>query len=172
MFRDIEDYEGLYQVSDQGKVKSLHGKREIILKGCISRSGYLMVGLHKNNHLKTCCVHSLVAHAFPEICGEYFEGAEINHKDENKTNNAASNLEFVDVKTNRNYGTRNERMRAKLTNNTRESKPIYQYTLEGELVKEYPSAHEVERQTGWSYGAVSRCARGECNKAYNYIWRY
>lgn len=99
-WRDIEGYEGLYQVSNLGRVKSVDrihtyeafGKiinRSIkgkVLKG--NKSGtkrdYWFVGLCKENVVNQQYIHRLVAKAFPEICGEQFEGAEINHKDENK----------------------------------------------------------------------------------------
>ena len=105
------DYTGLYQISNFGRVKSLidnHGqKREKILKAVENGYGYERVNLHKNHQKKAFKIHRLVAHMFIE---GYFEGAEVNHKDENKTNNHVSNLEWCTSKYNANYGTRNEKL--------------------------------------------------------------
>lgn len=108
-WRDIEGYEGIYQVSSEGRVRSLdrvntyeaYGKTITrILKGrylrfskCGRERDYNFVNLSFNDIQKQIYVHTLVVKAFPEICGEWFEGAEVNHKDENKDNNSAYNLE-------------------------------------------------------------------------------
>ena len=114
IWKDIEGYEGLYQVSNLGRVKSLERidrlgrlKPGVILRPKVERGGYLLVGLHKEGKQKMFLVHRLVAHAFipnPEGLPE------INHRDEDKTNNLVDNLEYCDRKYNMNYGTRNERM--------------------------------------------------------------
>lgn len=112
-WKDIEGYEGLYQVSE-GEVKSLNynkTKKERVLKKSIV-GGYYTVNLHKDGVMKTYYVHKLVAEAFipnPDNlpC--------INHKDENKLNNSVSNLEWCTVKYNTNYGTCIERRKEKIT---------------------------------------------------------
>ena len=104
-WRDIEGYEGLYQVSNLGRVKSLnynHTKSEKILKGIPDNDGYLRVVLFKNGR-KDYRVHQLVAKMFipnPENLQV------INHTDENKQNNAAKNLEWCTVAYNNTYGDR------------------------------------------------------------------
>lgn len=102
-WKDIEGYEGIYQVSNFGRVKSL--KRDKTLK-LITGSNYLKVNLYINNSMSTKSVHRLVAEAFipnPE------NKPQVNHIDEDKTNNVASNLEWMTAKENMNYGTRTER---------------------------------------------------------------
>ena len=173
VWRDIEGYEGLYQVSDQGRVKSLERKvprgngeqtvKERILKPGMDRGGYLIVDLCDGGKRKHFKVHRLVCQAFhdnPENkpC--------VNHIDENKTNNAASNLEWSTAKENCNHGTRNERV-AKVR-----SKPVGQYTLDGELVKTWVSTMEAERQTGFNQGNISLAANGKYKQAYGFIWKY
>ena len=108
-WRDIKGYEGLYQVSNEGRVRSLdreniyesYGKtvvrkvkgKLLIPSKCGRQRDYNFVCLCKDSCRKQQYIHSLVAKAFPEICGEWFEDAEVNHKDENKDNNSATNLE-------------------------------------------------------------------------------
>lgn len=102
---EIFDYRGLYAVSNFGRVKSFHNGKEKILKPG-NTGGYEIVNLCKNSKQKSFYIHRLVAHIFLTGC---FDGAEVNHKDENKTNNHVSNLEWCTSKYNNNYGTRNER---------------------------------------------------------------
>ena len=122
IWKDIKDYDGLYQVSNTGKIKSLErwidrkckGKRwqeEKILKPLVNKHGYLHVGLHKNGKIKNYLVHRLVAEAFIQNPNNY---PQVNHKDENPSNNFVNNLEYCDAKYNSNYGTRNERVAEKM----------------------------------------------------------
>ena len=153
-----------------------------MLKAVLSgREGdqYLIVDLSKKGVGKTWQVHQLVALSFPEICGLPFEGAQCNHIDENHFNNVPENLNWLLRLDNINHGTRNERAAKALTNG-KLSKTVYQYTLAGELVKEWVSVMEVHRQTGWSIGAISACCRNHYNPngtgAHNvykgYVWSY
>lgn len=106
-WRDIPNYEGLYQVSSLGKVKSLRDRygnpREKMLKFERNRGGYLLTFLCKNGKKKTFSVHRLVANAFIDNPSNL---PQVNHKDENKENNQASNLEWCTQKYNLNYGSR------------------------------------------------------------------
>ena len=114
IWKDIEGYEGLYQISNYGRVKSLNyakqGK-EKILKDRISNSGYKRVNLSKSGERKTYYVHRLVAETFIPNPNGY---SEVNHKDEDKSNNNIDNLEWCTSKYNSNYGTRNERQSEKM----------------------------------------------------------
>lgn len=172
--RDIKGYEGLYQVIDQGHVKSLERKvrhwrggeriqKERILKPSNDRGGYLLVSLCDGEKRKTYTVHRLVCQAFHENpenkpC--------VNHIDENKTNNCASNLEWCTYAENNTHGTRIARV-AKAC-----SKPVGQYTLDGELVKIWQSPCEAGKQIGLSDSHVSKVANGKLKQAYGFIWRY
>lgn len=105
------DYEGLYEVSNFGRVRSLcyRGyKRKVpkILCGLERKDGYLQIGLWKNRKYKTLRIHRLVVEAF---IGPIPKGYEINHIDEDKKNNCLSNLEIVTRRQNMNHGTRNAR---------------------------------------------------------------
>lgn len=122
IWKDIEGYEGLYQVSNMGNIKRVEHEdyrcrqgyrvfKERILKPYISTKGYKRVNLSKNNKKKEVPVHRLVAMAFIENPNNY---PQINHKDENKFNNNVDNLEWCTCKYNNNYGTKSQRISATL----------------------------------------------------------
>lgn len=110
-WRDIKGYEGKYQVSNLGRVKSLNYHRADISRILAVRKdkgGYLYLNLYKNNKRKTYKVHRLVAEAFIDNPNNY---PQVNHKDEIRSNNIASNLEWCDSKYNNNYGTRKDKIK-------------------------------------------------------------
>ena len=135
IWKDKKDYEGHYQVSNCGRVKSIKFGKEIILKQNI-KGGYYSVVLSKNGILKNYLVHRLVAEAFLDNPDNL---PQVNHKDECKTNNIVSNLEWCDRKYNVNYGSRNKRAAEKL------SKIVRQYDLNGNFTKEWKSTRECDR---------------------------
>ena len=170
VWRDIEGYEGLYQVSNMGRVKSLGRKdrfgrviKERILEPAVTHNGYLRVGLHVDGKRKMLRVHRLVCEAFHENPDNK---SEVNHVNENKTDNRACNLEWSTRTENCNHGSRNERVAKAL------SKPIGQFSLDGKLIKVWQSACEARRQTGFDQGYVGAVARGKFKQAYGYIWKY
>lgn len=166
IWKDIKGFES-YQVSNLGRVKSLNynktGKEQILTTNGKDKCGYLHVVLCKKGKHKDCFVHRLVADAFIPNPNNL---PCVNHKDECKTNNVVTNLEWCTHKYNTNYGTRNERS-AKAR-----SKPVYQYTKDGTLVRSYPSIMEVERQTGYYRGPICNCCNGKNKTAYGYVWSY
>lgn len=108
IWKDILGYEGLYQVSNLGNVRSLNyrrsGKTKLLKQG--TDNGYKRVELSKNGKKKKYWVHRLVAIAFISNPNNY---KEVNHKDEDKSNNNVNNLEWCTREYNNNYGTRNKR---------------------------------------------------------------
>lgn len=100
-WKDIDGYEGMYQVSDLGRVRSFKYGKERILKSNVLQSGYIQVGLHKNGRTKMKYIHRLVANAF--IPNDDSSKNQVNHKDENKQNNRASNLEWCTQQYNLTY---------------------------------------------------------------------
>lgn len=159
IWKDIEEYEGIYQVSNLGRVKSLKFGKEKIIKGRNNSMGYLYVALCKEGKIKYFRVHRLVASAFIPNSNNLFE---VNHKDENPLNNRIDNLEWCDRKYNINYGTRIERIQ----------KPILQFSKTGEFIKKWDSAIKVERVVGFYHSEISRCCKGKKKSAYGYKWCY
>lgn len=166
VWRDIEGYEGLYQVSSEGRVKSLKRKmrkNERILKPTYDGRGRLYVDLCAGGKRKRHKVHRLVCQAFHENPDNK---PEVNHINENASDNRACNLEWCTRIENVNHRTRTERA-AKA-----QSKPVAQYAQDGELIKIWPSVRETERQTGFRHGYISLAANGKCKQAYGFIWKY
>lgn len=173
IWKDIPNYEG-YQVSNLGRVKSLErfrkGKngslvtvKERILKPKLTHRGYYRVDLWKQSIVKHYKVHRLVYEVFN---GSIPEGLQVNHINEIKTDNRLENLNLMTAKENTNWGTGIER-RAK-----KQSKAVLQFDLQDILIKEYPSTHQVERETGFAQQYISACCKGKYKQAYNYIWKY
>lgn len=125
IWKDIKGYEGRYQVSNLGNVKSLnysHTGKEKTMKLCKDKSGYLNVKLFIDGKHKIYKVHRLVAEAFiPNLKNE----PQVNHIDENKSNNNVYNLEWCTARYNSNFGTRKERLRKNHKDNKGENHPCY-----------------------------------------------
>lgn len=165
IWKDIEGYEGLYQISNFGRIKFLYNYRgrNNILVPRIKR-GYYQIGLRKNVKRKWFAVHRLVAKAFIDNPNNY---PVINHIDEDKLNNNVDNLEWCTYKYNNSYGNRIK----KVVQTNKLRKEIAQYTLDGELVKEFFSIAEASRQTGFSMTNISNCVNGIFKQANGYIWK-
>lgn len=168
LWKDIEGHEGHYQVSNFGEVRSLDfpswngrtwfAKKGRVLKQKTSNSGYRYVILTN----KTRYVHRLVARAFVDNEQNY---PQVNHKDENKLNNNAENLEWCTPKYNSNYGTGKERAAAKNRGCLKNNKPCINVTT-GET---FVSATEAKKRTGVE---VYKCCRGEAKTAGGCEWRW
>lgn len=170
IWKPFENYEN-YMVSNLGRVKSLNYRRtgmEQLMKPY--KGGiYSVVDLFNCNGRKPCLVHILVAKAFIPNPNNL---PEINHKDENGSNNCVDNLEWCTELYNNRYGTRCERAAKARINHPKRSKPVVQYSLDGEVINEFPSASEVERQLGIKQQCISRCCLGERKTCYGFKWRY
>lgn len=177
IWKDVVGYEGYYEVSNFGNVRSIdryvnHSSGgERISKGKYLKQqilkGYKRVQLSKERKVKHHFVHRLVAFAFIPNPNNL---PEINHIDEDKTNNNVENLEWCDTKYNINYGTRLQKCSKILTNRKDLSKYVLQYTLDGEFVNEYPSVSEAHRQTGIRINSISQCCNG--HKRYTHAGGY
>ena len=163
VWKDIEEYEGLYQISDKGRVKSLKFGKERIMKPGNNGDGYLFVWLWKNGERKKYKIHRLVAQAFLHNPNNL---PQVNHKDEDKTNNRVENLEFCDRKYNCNYGTRTKRQAEKT------SKPVIQFTKSGEFIKKWKSLTDVHINLGYYQCNISSCCTGKRKSANGFIWKY
>lgn len=162
-WRDIENYEGLYRVSEWGDVMSIGNDEKKLLRLRYSGDGYLQVTLFKNGIRKTYRVHRLVATAFCEGAEE-FEC--VNHKDEDKTNNHYDNLEWCTKEYNNNYGTRNQRVLISMT----EKYGIQVRCVE--LNMEFSSLEEAARYTGVYTHHITACCKGKRKTTGGYHWEY
>lgn len=167
IWKNIEGYEGLYQVSDQGRVKSLKYGKERILKPKLLKTGYLYVSLSKGKTIRQYSVHRLVALAFiPNPDNK----PQVNHKSEQKWLNTVYNLEWTTAKENMNWGTRNKRASTKRTNG-KKSTSIKQMTVDGNIVAIWPSMAEAERN-GFNRSCICLCCQGKLNKHQGFKWKY
>jgi len=164
IWKDVVGWEGLYQVSSFGRVKSFRKKEPHLLSTCVGKHGYCVVLLYDSNgQRKNERVHRLVAQAFIPNPNNY---PYINHKDENKTNNHVENLEWCTAEYNSNYGTCKER----IANSN--SKPILKYDLDGSFICEYKSLAEAERIEGIDHATISLSCSGRVSYQCGYIWIY
>ena len=178
VWKDVVGYEGLYQVSNLGNVRSVNwGKRgyskNLYLKP--HNKGYLQVELFKDKKRKMFMVHRLVAQAFVENANNF---PLVNHKDENKANNNANNLEWCDNSYNVCYSLNKrgvetgKRKPTTRCNFRRTELKVVQFTLDGCKIQEWDNSRSVFLNTGMSDWSVSECCRGKRKTAYGYIWRY
>ena len=162
IWKDIPGYEGLYQVSNLGNVKSLFRyRRKLSIQ--TQPNGYKGVVLYKNGNKKFKLVHRLVAEAF--IPNPYKKPA-VNHLDENRGNNVVSNLEWVTNKENQNYGN------CMLNMAKKQGKPLIQYSANRDKIAEFYSGGDAERKTGVSRYKISLVANGLRNTAGGFVWRF
>lgn len=163
IWKDIPGYEGLYQASNLGRIRSLKYDKVRIMKPQRSGKGYYKVILCLNSVFSHARIHRLVWSAFN---GPIPEGLEINHKDEDKANNALLNLELVTRKENVTYGTAIARASKK------RSKQVIQFDKNGNFIKEWPSSNEIQRQLGYSASNIRNCCGNFIHSAYGFIWKY
>lgn len=158
IWKDISGYEGLYQISNLGRVKS---KRKILKP---INGEYLHVGLSKNGIQTTKLIHRLVAENFIDNPNNL---PQVNHKDENKHNNCVNNLEWITFKENMNYGTKQDRESIIKTKYN-----VLQYDLEGNFIKKWFNLREITKNTNYKKSNIQYCCLGKNKTAYGYIWKY
>lgn len=182
VWRDIAGFEGLYQISSWGNVRSLprRGRKERILKPFLSRDGgYLKVDLRKDNIDHKKYIHTLVAEAFIPNSSGY---PCINHIDENKLNNRVDNLEWTTFLANNLWGTHLERISQKLRGTgvnrygtEARKRPIRQLDLDGTYISSYESSAAASVAlfgTSSHYRFISDCCRCREKTAYGYRWEF
>jgi hypothetical protein len=176
IWKDVVGYEGLYQVSNLGRVKSLDrviirkdGRKDRI-KGRMlkfyNNKGYLYVDICKNGACKKCKVHRLVLQSFSSNPNNL---PFVNHKDENKLNNRLCNLEWCDAKYNVNYGTCTERIRN--SHISKIGRSIDMFDIDGNFIARYFCTKDVERH-GFDRRAVDRCCKGLSHTHKGYKFSY
>ena len=169
----IKNYETLYMISNFGRVKSLG--RDVIIKGIHKVSkpkilsqtlnrkdglGYLRVLLYKNGNRKSVFIHKLVAEHFLEPCANKNL---VDHINGIKTDNKVSNLRWVDYFEN-SCGNPNTP--------TTQNRPVLQYTLNGNFIKEYRSAIQASKELNINQANIVHCLKGKYKYSGGYIWKY
>lgn len=172
IWKDVVGYEGLYKVSNFGRIKSFplrsNHNGELIMKNQII-TGYKVVSLCKNNKMKLVKVHRLVAIAFIDNPDNK---PQVNHIDGNKLNNNVDNLEWVTAQENSIHA-----FRTGLRNNPQgkengRSLIVEQIDKDNRLIAEYYGTREAERQTGVYHSSISACCKGKIQSAGGFKWRY
>lgn len=172
-WRSIEGYEELYEVSSLGRVRScdrfvkfkvgtrLHKGK--LLKPFNNGCGYLHVVLYKDNKKKMFLVHRLVYASFH---GKIPEGMQVNHIDEDKTNNSLENLNLMTPKQNMNWGTAIERRSKK------HSKPIIQFDRQGNFITEFESLMDAGMKLSINTGMICMVLKGQMSHTHGFIFKY
>lgn len=181
-WRWVTGFEGLYQVSTRGRVRSVDrwiigkdGKKQFyegrILKPFRDKGGYLTVTLCRNGKPRAFRVHRMVLEVWGD--GNPENKPQAHHRDENKENCAVENLSWASAKENANFGTRNKRIAGSMLNGKLSKAVEAIDPSTGEVVLEFPSAKEAERN-GFDSGHISKCCLGKkwCKTHRGYIWRY
>lgn len=186
IFVPIAGYNGFYEISNFGRIKSLkreyqyvnkNGKLvkyvlpDTILKPGLHTKGYLKVGLYRDSTEERFFVHRLVAiHFIPNPENK----PEVNHKDGDRKNCKLNNLEWVTGSENKIHsfkvlGRKNIGLKGK---DNVSSKVVLQYDLNGNLLNEFESSGEARRKLGLASNHITDCCTGKLNNAYGFIWKY
>ena len=188
-WRSIEGYEGLYEVSNLGRIKScdryvsycnfvrLAKGRFLTLKN--NGKGYLYVDLYSNNKGTRLYIHRLVAKAFTEICGECKEELEVDHKNCCRDDNRAENLHWVTRIGNMNnpitkesIGGENAPWFGKFGKEHHSSIPILQYNIQGKKLAEFEGLSDAGRELGIGASEICAVLKGRRNHTHGFIFRY
>lgn len=157
IWKEIQGYENRYAVSSKGRVMNLKSGR--VLKNGSTPHGYATVCLCKGNGTKPkqITVHRLVAEAF---IPNPLNLPEVNHIDEDKRNNDVENIEWVSRSENMRHSAHTKSCR------------INQLSIDGEFIKQWDSAHEIERELGFNQGNIISCCKGKRKTANGFRWEY
>ena len=196
-FRPIVGYEGLYEVSNLGNVRSLNYNRK---KGLVKElkfsynKGYKILSLSKDKIKKFYGVHRLVAMAFPEICGEWFDGCQVDHIDTNPSNNIATNLKVCTVyENNNNPLTKKHRSESRIGMEFSDShksnlskakagkigkyanrkKSVQQIDkITNEVLRVWDCITDVERELGINHRQICKVLKGRRISTGGFLWKY
>ena len=184
IWKSVKCYEGIYEVSNLGRVKSIlhyvntrYNKRKVnekILKLTKSKNGYIRIGLSKNGKQIIYSVHRLVAISFIQNINNL---RCVHHKDSNKHNNNLENLEWISIKDNTKRAYLDglfkpvSPTKGKFGKDNHRSKPIAQFTKDNVLIDEFESSRDAMNKTGIDYRLISKVITGKNKTAKGYIWK-
>lgn len=177
IWKDIDGYDGRYQVSNLGNVRITSYRNtgmKRLMKISLTNCGYCKVELYRDKKGKMQYVHRLVAMAF---IPNPHNKPQVNHIDGNKTNNSVSNLEWASASDNQLHSiAHNLRepspMTGRFGKSNPTSKPIYQYDLTGKIIKRWDSISDACRYLGVSHSSITQCLTGKTKTAHGFKWEY
>jgi len=169
--KNIDGFDGMYQVSECGKVYSNWHSKTIEMKQLITNKGYLKVNLYNNGIIKTYVVHRLVAMKFilnPQ------NKPQVNHIDGNKQNNNVSNLEWATAKENTKHAYDTGLKIQKKGSESKLSKSVIQLDLQNNVIKIWDCMMDVQRELGFNLAHIVGCCKLKVGRktAYGFKWRY
>lgn len=169
VWKDVKGYEGLYQVSNYGKIKTYYSKIPRLKKTFFDKDGYKKVSLQKNKKPKKFFVHRLVAIAF---ISNPKNKLEVNHIDGNKQNNYVFNLEWCTRSENELHAYKHGLINTDAVKKAN-SKPVIQIDKKNnEIIKTHSSIRGAEKDTGICTTSIINCCKEKTKTAGGYIWRY
>ena len=182
IWKDARGFEGIYQVSNLGRIRSVDryvnsGLKNVktflhkgkILKQQQNRCGYLLIRGKKDNKKINILLHQIVAETFisnPE------NKPEVNHIDGNKQNNCVSNLEWVTYSENLKHAFRTGLKKSKYGKDHHNIRLVNQYDKDNNFIKQWYGFHEIDRELGFDYRNIHACCNNKQPTAYGYVWRY
>lgn len=172
VWKDIPNYEGLYQVSSLGNARSLNYNREKRVKELRpykNNRGYLAITLFHNNKQKGKMIHRLVAEAFIE---NKQDNAFVNHKDGNKLNNNVENLEWCTPQYNIKEAFRIGLNKPQKGSEHHLSRKVKQFDNQGNYIKTWNCIKDIEKELGFKTTNISACCMSKTKRAYGYKWEY
>lgn len=195
-FKDIKGFEGLYQLSNYGRIKSLEKyirsaiknnskvkRKEFIKKLQQNKLGYLHATLGKEGKTYNINIHYEIAKLFldkkhykktnkEEHKKINLDKLEVNHKDENPSNCRIDNLEWCTHSYNINYGTRNKKVSKIMKQKCITSIAVLQYDMNGNFINRYESLNQAGNKTNTNRKTISLCCKGLYKQAGGYIWKF
>lgn len=169
VWKDIPSYEGLYQASNLGRIKSFarNSTRGGVLKQVDRGVGYYKVTLCKGGKTKQFNVHSIIAAVFLPNPNNY---KYVDHIDENRKNNRIDNLQWCTAKQNLYF--RDGVYRRAITRRGKDKRVISQYSLAGKKIKEFKTLHEAAKAVNGQAQNIWKVVKGKRLNAYGFNWRY
>ena len=173
IWKDIKDFEGLYQVSNYGRIKSFYNNKEIIIKCFLSKNGYIRVQLSKLGIGYKKSVHRLVAESFinnPE------NKPQVNHINGIKSDNRVENLEWCTPSENMLHAFKNNLEKPSMLNkygsNHIRAIPVNQYDLDGNFIKTFDSIIEASKELNINASCICNCCKNRRKSAGSFVWKY